>query len=151
MATKKQIKSELKIAMGKPVKGYTEDRSTKDVSMMTRTPGVSARQAAKQEGKSKGKEWAMRRGDVKGENKVKRFVKDWFTLSPSEKAKFAKIRAASQLGTTSKGLGKFKKGEFDQPKRKATGGMVKSYATGGSVSRGQYPAQARKVKFKGVF
>ena len=31
------------------------------------------------------------------------------------------------------------------------GGTVKKYATGGSVSRGQYPAQARKVKFKGVF
>jgi len=31
------------------------------------------------------------------------------------------------------------------------GGMVKGYAEGGSVSRGQYPAQARKVKFKGVF
>ena len=146
MATKKQIKSELKTAIGKPPKGY-EIRSTKDVSMMTRTPGVSARQAAKQEGKSKGKEWAIRRGDVKGENKIKRFVKDWFTLSPSEQAKFAKIRAASQLGTTKKGMGKFKKGEFDLAK----GGMVKSYATGGSVSRGQYPAQARKVKFKGVF
>ena len=34
---------------------------------------------------------------------------------------------------------------------KKEGGMVKSYATGGSVSRGQYPAQARKVKFKGLF
>ena len=34
---------------------------------------------------------------------------------------------------------------------KKAGGMVKSYAEGGSVSRGQYPAQARKVKFKGVF
>ena len=147
MATKKQIKSELKIAVGKPVKGYTEGRSTKDVSMMTRTPGVSARQAAKQEGISRGKEWAIRRGDVKGENKVKRFVKDWFTLSPSEKAEVSKKTAAKKLGTTSKGLGKFKKGEFDLAK----GGMVKSYATGGSVSRGQYPAQARKVKFKGVF
>ena len=147
MATKKQIKSELKIAVGKPVKGYTEDRSTKDVSMMTRTPGVSARQAAKQEGKSKGKEWAMRRGDVKGENKVKRFVKDWFTLSPSERGEVTKKVAAKQLGTTSKGLGKFKKGEFDLAK----GGTVRSYATGGSVSRGQYASQPKKVKFKGVF
>jgi len=25
------------------------------------------------------------------------------------------------------------------------------YATGGSVSRGQYPKQTQKVKFKGVF
>ena len=33
----------------------------------------------------------------------------------------------------------------------AKGGTVKRYSTGGSVSRGQYPAQARKVKFKGVF
>ena len=34
---------------------------------------------------------------------------------------------------------------------KKKGGMVKGYAEGGSVSRGQYPSQARKVKFKGVF
>ena len=34
---------------------------------------------------------------------------------------------------------------------KKAGGMVKGYSTGGSVSRGQYPAQARKVNFKGVF
>ena len=34
---------------------------------------------------------------------------------------------------------------------KSKGGMVKGYSTGGSVSRGQYPSQARKVKFKGVF
>ena len=146
MPTAKQIKSELKTAIGKPPKGY-ERRSTKDISMMTRTPGVSARQAAKQEGISKGREWARRRGDEKGENKVTRFVKDWFSMSPSERGEVTKKVAASQLGTTSKGLGKFKKGEFDLAK----GGMVRSYATGGSVSRGQYPAQARKVKFKGVF
>ena len=146
MATAKQIKSELKTAIGKPPKGY-ERRSTKDISMMTRTPGVSARQAAKQEGISKGREWARRRGDEKGENKVTRFVKDWFSLSPSEKAEVSKKTAAKKLGTTSKGLGKFKKGEFDLAK----GGMVRGYSTGGSVSRGQYPAQARKVKFKGVF
>jgi len=46
--------------------------------------------------------------------------------------------------------------EFEKKLRPKTitaskGGMVKGYATGGSVSRGQYPAQARKVKFKGVF
>ena len=80
-------------------------------------------------------------------SKVKRFVKDWFTLSPSEQAEFAKIRAASQLGVSSTGLGKFKKGEFDLAK----GGMVRSYSTGGSVSRGQYASQPKKVKFKGVF
>ena len=36
---------------------------------------------------------------------------------------------------------------------KARGRATKytGYATGGSVSRGQYPSQARKVKFKGVF
>ena len=34
---------------------------------------------------------------------------------------------------------------------KSKGGMVRGYSTGGSVSRGQYPSQARKVKFKGVF
>ena len=28
---------------------------------------------------------------------------------------------------------------------------IKGYKGGGSVSRGQYPSQARKVKFKGVF
>ena len=31
------------------------------------------------------------------------------------------------------------------------GGMVKGYKAGGSVSRGQYPMQTQKVKFKGVF
>ena len=31
------------------------------------------------------------------------------------------------------------------------GGMVKGYKAGGSVSRGQYPVQTQKVKFKGVF
>ena len=136
---------------GKPPKGYESYRSAEDVSMMTRTPGVSARQAAKQEGKSRGKEWAIRRGDKKGENKVKRFVKDWFSMSPSERGEATKTVAAWQLGTTSKGSGKFKKGEFDQPKRKATGGMVRGYSTGGSVSRGQYASQPKKVKFKGVF
>ena len=35
--------------------------------------------------------------------------------------------------------------------KKAKGGMVKGYATGGSVSRGQYASQPKKVKFKGVF
>jgi len=35
--------------------------------------------------------------------------------------------------------------------RKSKGGMVKGYSHGGSVSRGQSTAQARKVKFKGVF
>jgi len=28
---------------------------------------------------------------------------------------------------------------------------IKGYKEGGSVSRGQYPSQDRKVKFKGVF
>ena len=31
------------------------------------------------------------------------------------------------------------------------GGMVKGYKKGGSVSRGQYPVQTTKVKFKGVY
>ena len=31
------------------------------------------------------------------------------------------------------------------------GGMVKSYSHGGSVSRGQYASQPKKIKFKGVF
>ena len=33
----------------------------------------------------------------------------------------------------------------------AKGGSVKGYKGGGSVSRGQYPVQTQKVKFKGVF
>ena len=33
----------------------------------------------------------------------------------------------------------------------AKGGSVKGYKAGGSVSRGQYPVQTQKVKFKGVF
>jgi hypothetical protein len=31
------------------------------------------------------------------------------------------------------------------------GGMVKGYKSGGSISRGQYPIQTTKIKFKGVF
>jgi hypothetical protein len=37
------------------------------------------------------------------------------------------------------------------PKKAAKGGMVKGYKKGGSVSRGQYPVQTKKVKFKGVY
>ena len=44
-----------------------------------------------------------------------------------------------------------RRGTKGKTRGKKAGGMVKSYATGGSVSGGQYPAQARKVKFKGVF
>ena len=44
-----------------------------------------------------------------------------------------------------------KKGPGSPIVKKAKGGMVRGYSTGGSVSRGQYPSQARKVKFKGVF
>ena len=33
----------------------------------------------------------------------------------------------------------------------AKGGAVKKMAKGGSVSRGQYDAQVKKIKFKGVF
>ena len=36
-------------------------------------------------------------------------------------------------------------------KFKAKGGSVKGYKAGGSVSRGQYSIQTKKVKFKGVF
>ena len=44
-----------------------------------------------------------------------------------------------------------RRGKKGLTRGKKAGGMVKGYAEGGSVSRGQYPAQARKVKFKGVF
>ena len=37
------------------------------------------------------------------------------------------------------------------PMKAAKGGMVKGYKKGGSVSRGQYPVQTTKVKFKGVY
>tara|TARA_R100000781_G_scaffold66710_3_gene42144 strand:+ start:639 stop:809 length:171 start_codon:yes stop_codon:yes gene_type:complete len=41
------------------------------------------------------------------------------------------------------------------PKKMMGGGMmrkkIKGYKAGGSVSRGQYPVQTQKVKFKGVF
>tara|TARA_A100001037_G_scaffold248842_1_gene231327 strand:- start:381 stop:572 length:192 start_codon:yes stop_codon:yes gene_type:complete len=33
----------------------------------------------------------------------------------------------------------------------AKGGAVKRMTKGGSVSRGQYDAQVKKIKFKGVF
>jgi len=44
-----------------------------------------------------------------------------------------------------------RRGKKGLTRGKKAGGMVKGYSTGGSVSRGQYPSQARKVKFKGVF
>ena len=41
------------------------------------------------------------------------------------------------------------------PKKMMGGGMIrkkiKGYKAGGAVSRGQYPVQTTKVKFKGVF
>jgi len=44
-----------------------------------------------------------------------------------------------------------RRGKKGLTRGKKAGGMVKGYAEGGSVSRGQYPSQAIKVKFKGVF
>ena len=44
-----------------------------------------------------------------------------------------------------------RRGKKGLTRGKKAGGMVKGYAEGGSVSRGQYPSQPKKVKFKGVF
>ena len=44
-----------------------------------------------------------------------------------------------------------RRGKKGLTRGKKAGGMVKGYSTGGSVSRGQYPVQTTKVKFKGVF
>ena len=44
-----------------------------------------------------------------------------------------------------------RRGKKGLTRGKKAGGMVKGYAEGGSVSRGQYASQPKKVKFKGVF
>jgi hypothetical protein len=70
---------------------------------------------------------------------------------PKKKDKGIMGESISGLKAGLKGLKKDARKFNYQRRGKATGGMVKGYSTGGSVSRGQYPSQARKVKFKGVF
>ncbi len=143
MATKEAIKKEAKEQKAKEMK------LRKKVSMMTRTPGVSAREAIKQEAKSAGKAQKTRIGRRKllGIKALDRL----FGRRPEQVAEKTKKAAAKAMGTSTKGMGKYKEKDFYKTPVKSKGGMVKSYAAGGSVSRGQYPAQARKVKFKGVF
>ena len=52
---------------------------------------------------------------------------------------------------TNKGLKKLPTEVRNKMGFMAKGGMVKGYIIGGSVSRGQYPVQTQKVKFKGVY
>ena len=52
---------------------------------------------------------------------------------------------------TNKGLKKLPTEVRNKMGFMAKGGMVKGYKKGGSVSRGQYPVQTKKVKFKGVY
>ena len=141
-------------------------RKRKSTSMLTRTPGVSAREAVKRQAISEGRAQATK-GKFRGEGQykgkhfkpggiigdVKEAIKGIFMELPEKKAERVKKQYAEAMGMTTKGMGKIrrrdiKKLDFEE---RAKGGMVKGYSTGGSVSRGQYPAQARKVKFKGVF
>ena len=52
---------------------------------------------------------------------------------------------------TNKGLKKLPTEVRNKMGFMAKGGMVKGYKKGVSVSRGQYPVQTQKVKFKGVY
>ena len=52
---------------------------------------------------------------------------------------------------TNKGLKKLPTEVRNKMGFMAKGGMVKGYKKGGAVSRGQYPVQTQKVKFKGVY
>ena len=127
-------------------------RKIKSTSMLTRTPGSplglfskykkvpqSSLKSKKQFGTSLEKERAKkariehRTKVVKGKGSKK--SKEW--LADTFGGQFE--RSYERRGTKGKTYGR------------KEGGMVKGYSTGGSVSRGQYPSQARKVKFKGVF
>ena len=125
-------------------------RKRKSTSMLTRTPGVSARQAVKRQAESAGKAFKIKRDETRklDEKVFGKKITAWadkHIKSPSKVAEREKKHAAKAMGISTKGMGKYKDKDFNK------GGMVKSYSTGGSVSRGQYPSQARKVKFKGVF
>ena len=136
-------------------------RERKSTSMLTRTPGVSAREAVKRQAISAGRAQATR-GKFRGEGQykgkhfkpggiigdVKEAIKGIFMELPEKKAERVKKQYAEAMGMTTKGMGKIRRKDIKKAK---TGGMVRGYSTGGSVSRGQYPSQARKVKFKGVF
>ena len=141
-------------------------RKRKSTSMLTRTPGVSAREAVKRQAISAGRAQATK-GKFRGEGQykgkyfkpggiigdIKEAIKSVIMEKPEKRAERKKKEYAEAMGMTTKGMGKIrrrdiKKLDFEE---RAKGGMVKGYSTGGSVSRGQYPAQARKVKFKGVF
>jgi hypothetical protein len=137
-------------------------RKRKSTSMLTRTPGVSAKEAVKRQAISEGRAQAIKgkfreEGQYKGKyykpggiiGDIKEAIKSVFMELPEKKAERVKKQYAEAMGITTKGMGKIRRKDIKTDYNK--GGMVKSYATGGSVSRGQYPAQARKVKFKGVF
>tara|TARA_R100001530_G_C4283417_1_gene146164 strand:+ start:54 stop:485 length:432 start_codon:yes stop_codon:yes gene_type:complete len=143
MATKKQKAKEMKLR--------------KKVSMMTRTPGVSARQAIKREAMSAGKA-AKRKGKWMEYPGLIDLIAEvpWRSAgkTPEQIAEKTKKKAAKAMGKSAKGMGKIRREDLDIGtawRYGSKGGMVKSYSTGGSVSRGQYPKQTQKVKFKGVF
>ena len=55
------------------------------------------------------------------------------------------------IGETPKHLRKRNPKMKGRGKTKKSSAIAKKYATGGSVSGGQYSSQPKKVKFKGVF
>ena len=136
-------------------------RKRKSTSMLTRTPGVSAKEAVKRQAISAGRAQATK-GKFRGEGQykgkyykpggiigdIKEAIKGVFVEKPEKRAERKKKEYAEAMGMTTKGMGKIRRKDIKKAK---TGGMVRGYSTGGSVSRGQYPSQARKVKFKGVF
>ena len=140
MATKKAIKKQK----------ANEMKLRKSTSMLTRTPGVSARQAVKRQAESAGKAFKIKRDETRklDEKVLGKKLTAWLDKKLKSPAKFAekeKKRVAKAMGISTKGMGKYKEEDFNK------GGMVRGYSTGGSVSGGQYASQPKKVKFKGVF
>ena len=91
------------------------------------------------ESMAKGRKFLKKETDKKG------------NLSQRAKNLQQAIKASRARGTVSTMMGKGGGDIADKLKTLKKGGMVKGYKKGGSVSRGQYPVQTQKVKFKGVF
>ena len=127
MATKKQKAKEMKLR--------------KKISMMTRTPGVSARQAIKREAMSAGKA-AKRKGSwIEYPQLIDIALEAPWRLAgktPEQIAEKKKKKAAKAMGKSTKGMGKIKREDLDIGTwiGRSKGGSVKlakKYFKGGMV------------------
>ena len=109
-----------------------EMKLRKKVSMMTRTPGVSARKAVKQHAKSAGKMFKTYRDETRkiDEKTLGKKITAWLDKKFKSPAKFAekeKKRAAKAMGISTKGMGKYKDKDFNSKS------IAKKYFKGGIV------------------